>query len=281
MAGLLSGLSGLGLGNLENAKVYEEPEKVTVAEEETVLQMTEKDFVYDKSYECPVCGQKITAKTMKTGKTKLIGTDMDLRPQYEGIDAVKYDIILCPHCGYAALTRFFKPMPAVQVKLIKENISKSVKLKPHTGDIYTYDEAMERYQLALACAIVKQAKVSEKAYICLKTAWLLRGMQEEADIKEADPTAKKQELKQREAEFLRNAKEGFISARQNETFPICGMDEITLDYLIAVLALRFEQYDIASKLVASILTSPSANSRMKDKARNLKEIIVTALKQKK
>lgn len=280
MAGLLSGLANLGLGNLEDAKIYEEPKADVQTEEEKAPQVTEKDFIYDKTYECPVCGKKIAAKTMKTGKAKLIGTDMDLRPQYEGIDAVKYDVVLCHYCGYAALTRFFKPMPSVQVKLIKENISKNVKLKPHEGDIYSYSEAMERYKLALAGAIVKQAKASEKAYVCLKTAWLLRGMQEELND-EAENRAKRMEMEEEEKEFLKNAMEGFINARQSEPFPICGMDEVTIDYLIAVLAIRFEQYETASRLVASILVSPSANPRMKDKARDLKDIIVKAIKKKK
>ncbi len=282
MAGLLSGLASLGLGNLEDAKIYEEPKAAVQAEAEAevVPQVNEKDFIYDRTYECPVCGAKIIAKTMKTGKAKLIGTDMDLRPQYEGIDAVKYDVILCHRCGYATLTRFFKPMPSVQVKLIKENISKNIKMRPHMGDTYSYSEAMERYKLALAGAIVKQAKDSEKAYICLKTAWLLRGMQEELND-ETEKKAKRAEMETEEKEFLKNAMEGFVNARQNESFPICGMDEVTIDYLIAVLAIRFEQYETASKLVASILVSPSANSRIKDKARELKDIIVNAIKQKK
>lgn len=283
MAGLLSGLSSLGLGDLENAKLYEEPKAAEQTEKEAVVvqKALEKDFIYDRTYECPVCARKIVAKTMKTGKAKLIGTDMDLRPQYEGIDAVKYDVILCFHCGHAALSRFFKPMPSVQVKLVKENISRNVKLKPQSGEIYTYEEAMERYQLALACAIVKQAKASEKAYICLKTAWLLRGQQEELNHQGEEVQAQVEELETQEKEFLKNAMEGFISARQSENFPICGMDEVTLDYLIAVLAIRFEQYETASKLVASILVSPSANSRMKEKARELKDMIVSLLKQKK
>ena len=43
---------------------------------------------------------------------------------------------------------------------------------------YTYEDALARYQLALVNAIVKQAKNSEKAYICLKAGWLMRGYAE-------------------------------------------------------------------------------------------------------
>ena len=59
---------------------------------------------------------------------------------------------------------------------------------------------------------------------------------------------------------------------------MCGMDEITVEFLIAVLATRFQKYDVASRMVATILTSPSANARTKDKARELKDQILEELK---
>ena len=66
----------------------------------------------------------------------------------------------------------------------------------------------------------------------------------------------------------------FYGALQTEGFPMCGMDEITVEFLIAVLAARFQKYDVASRMVATILTSPSANARTKDKARELKDQIL-------
>lgn len=282
MSGLLSGLASLGLGNLESAKVFEEPEKETVQQGQVeVPQVEEKDLVYEKTFECPVCDSKITSKVMKSGKVKLEGTDMDLRPRYEGIDPMKYDVILCPKCGFTALTRYFKAMTSVQVKLIKENISKNVKLHPFDGEIYTYEEAMERYKLALACAIVRQAKASEKSYVCLKSAWVLRGWQESLDDKTADYEAKKKELEAAEMEYLKNALDGFMGAMASESFPMCGMDEVTMDYLIAVLAMKFKQYDVSSKLIGSILVSANANARMKDKARELKEMIIAEIRKSK
>lgn len=282
MAGLLSGLASLGLGDLENAQVYEEPKEEKSEEKQNVSAIPqEKDLVYDRSFMCPVCDEKITSKVMKTGKAKLLHTDQDLRSVYEGVDFQKYDAISCPKCGFTALTRYFKPMTSVQVKLIREKICRNVHLKPHTGETYTYEEALERYQLALACAIVKQAKASEKAFICLKAAWLLRGWQEELSREENAEAEKLASLKEQESEYLKNAYEGFVSAMSTESFPICGMDEITVDYLIAVLAKNAGKYDVASKLIATILTSTAAGVRMKDKARNLKEEILAELKKAK
>lgn len=60
---------------------------------------------------------------------------------------------------------------------------------------------------------------------------------------------------------------------------MCGMDEPTVDYLIAVTAMRFEQYDVSSRLIAGIIQS-AANPRMKDKARELKEMVMAKVKEK-
>ncbi len=277
MAGIFSGLGDLGLGNLENLELFETPKEVEEKKEE--IKIEEKDLIYDKTFSCPVCYGEFTAKIIKTGKAKLLGTDWDLRPKYEGIDPIKYDVQVCPKCGYAALSRFFPNITSGQAKLIKENISQKVRMSPFNGEIYTYEEAMERYKLTLVNAVVKRGRASEKAYICLKSAWLLRSYAEWLE-ETGDTTQNRDALKAQEEEYLSNAYTGFIEARQSETFPMCGMDESTIDYLLAELATHFKKYDVASRLIASLLTSPSATTRMKDKARDLKEEILAELKKK-
>jgi len=279
MAGLLSGLAGLGLDQLENMDIFDAGKKESEADKapQAAPKIEEKDLIYDKTFSCPVCDKSFPAKIMKTGKAKLLGTDADLRPRYDGIDAAKYDVILCPYCGYAALTRFFNNITSGQSKLILDHISKNVRLNRYTDEIYSYEQAVERYKLALANAVVKKCKVSEKAFICLKSAWLLRGYAESLESEGAGQD-KIAQVKAEEEEYLLNAFNGFSEAVQSETMPMCGMDQATIDFLLAELALHFKKYDVAGKLVASILTSPSANSRTKDKARDLKDEILAQLK---
>lgn len=283
MAGLLSGLEQFGLTNLENADLYEKPQKEEnePVEKKVDPVQLEKDYLFEKSYTCPVCDNEFRAKTVKVSKAKFLGSDLDLRPKYDHIDMLKYDILLCPKCGYAALGRFFKYLTSMQIKQIKESISTSFKAFEDQDETYSYETALDRYKLALANTIVKKGKASEKAYICLKAAWLLRGMKEHLDEKDADYQKKKTECEKSEVEFLKNAMEGFMAAKSSESYPICGMDEETVDYLIAVLAMQFGKYDIASKLIASILTSKDASSRMKDKARDVKEILMERIKRSK
>ena len=181
MAGLLSGLESLGLGSLENASIFEKKDSKSggAGAKAEPPKVEEQDLIYERNFSCPVCSRNFTAKVMKTGKAKLKGMDFDLRPRYEGIAAEKYDVLLCPHCGYAAIARFFPNILSAQAKLIRENISENVVLGKYYDEIYSYEEALERYKLALACSVVKRGKASEKAYVCLKTAWVMRGYAED------------------------------------------------------------------------------------------------------
>lgn len=279
MAGILSGLKSLGLDKLDGLEIYgEEENKGLKLREKPQLKeavvLEEKDFLLDKTFTCPVCDRQFTSKIMKTGKAKLIGTDIDLRYRYEGIDSIKYDLVTCPRCGYAALNRYFSTILSAQAKLVKENIYGKVMLQELTGETYSYEELLERYKLALVCAIVKRAKDSEKAYICLKTAWLLRGMAEELELKNELTDATREELKNQELEYIQNALDGFINAVQKENLPICGMDSLTIDYLIAALAYQVKRDDVAAKKLSEILVSNAANERVKNRARELKQLIL-------
>ncbi len=281
MAGLLSGLSEIGLGGLESMEVYEQSEdKEAEKQAEEKSEVKEETFLFDKRYECPVCYQGFKAKTVRSGKLRSLGTDRDLRPLYDQMEPLKYDVVICPHCGYAALTRFFGGLTAGQIKAIKESISSNFHPVKEEKETYTYEEALYRYKLCLANTIVKHGKVSEKAYICLKAGWLLRSMGENLDPATEDYNKKMQEIKEQEKEFLKNALDGLITARQTESYPICGMDEVTLEYLIAVLAMKFEKYDISSRLIYNILNTPAVNNRIKDKARDVKDELLQQMGKK-
>ena len=275
--GLLSGLGGMGLGDLEGMSLYEDPKApVHTDNQEAEVEapkISESDFLFEKSFSCPICNHTFKSIAVRAGKSKLTGTDIDLRAKYDNVEPLKYDVVMCPYCGCTSLARYWGNPTSTQAKNIREKISVNFKPKAYKGNKYTYDEALERYQMALANAIVKGAKASEKAYICLKAGWLLRSKQESLDKASETYEQDMSAARTAEDEYLKNALEGFIAARANEMMPICGMDESTLDYLIAALSIRFKEYERASKLVGNLLVSRNANSRIKEKAYDLKELI--------
>ncbi len=275
MKGIFSGLDKLGLGKLEKVEVFENDSKKEGEKKaaEKTAALTEADFLFEKTYICPVCDKEFHSKKVRTGKVKLLAADTDLRPKYQHVDCLKYDAVACPHCGYAALDRFFKFMMPAQARLIRENISANFKGLPATDNIYTYDDALERHQLALLNTVIKKAKESERAYTCLKMAWICRGKAE--SLPEETPDRKKQleELHSQEKELLENAYTGFQAAFSKETFPMCGMDEVTVSYLLAELARRIGKYEESSRWISRVLISREANERIKNRAREIKELL--------
>ena len=278
MAGIFSGLEKLGLGNIGGEELFEDPKKKEVevkkeAPKKKLQLVNEEDYLFDKKYKCPVCDSDFEAKTVRTGKVRMKNVDIDLRPDYDELDMTKYDVIACPYCGYAALGRYFPNLTKYQIDDIRVKICMNYQRIDYRDSVYNYDHAKKLYQLALANAVVKKAKNSEKAYICLKTAWILRGETQHLDPDDPDYQTKKNENDAQEKELLKNALNGFVMARQSEEFPIAGMDSSTLDYLVAALAVETGEKEIAGKMISELLTSRSANSRIKDKARTLKDML--------
>lgn len=282
MADLLAGLEKFGLDFLKGAGLYEEEEKEKAAKAppSPPKEMQEEDYLFDKSYECPVCYAAIKARTVRTAKARLVRTDMDLRPVYEKFEPLKYDVIICPVCGYAVTSRYFGGLVGFQKEAIKEVISAAYHPTEEKAT-YTYEEALERYKLSLASAVVKKARASEKAYICLKSGWLLRSMWENLDEQTPDRDKKLADLKEQEKVFLQNALDGLLNARQTETYPMCGMDQTTAEYLISVLAMNDGRFEISSRIISDLLTSRSTNRRIKDKARDVKEELVKRIREQK
>ncbi len=274
---LLSGLGKFGLDNMESKDLYEERPEASRGQQKPIeiqiKKIEEKDLVFEKKYTCPVCESDFTSLTVRTGKVRMVKADIDLRPVYDVLDEIKYDVISCPWCGYSTLARFYGNLMKHQTDAIKEQIGANFRPQSGSFETYSYETARDRYQLAIANAIVKKAKASEKAYLCLKTAWLVRGQTQSLDKAEATYLEQEKKLKAEEKELLQNALEGFLQSRQTENFPIAGMDQFTLDYLVA--ALEYETGDIAAckRMIGEILTSRGASSKLKDRTHRLKEII--------
>lgn len=242
--------------------------------DENVAVNEELSLIFDKKYSCPICNQEFSAKQVKTGKARFLGTDQDLRPRYSGIDTIKYDVLLCPHCGYGAVSREFNNVTAKQRQNIAEQIGSRFQGMVMEEGIYTYDAALHRYKMALLTAMTKPAKLSECSYLCLKLAWLYRGAYEELESSGGD-AAHIEKYKKGEEQYKKEAYAGFTDALQKEYPPICGMDETTVNYLMSVLAYECDACDDAQRYAYMVIGSRSASSKVKEKERELMEKIKT------
>lgn len=244
----------------------------------------EEDFIFDKRMTCAVCDKPFKTKVLKSNKARRLGSDKDLRPRYAHIDTIKYGICSCPNCGYSALHKTFPNIVSRQAENIKQQVCAHYQPEDRSGwGTYTYDQAIALHEQALKCAQAKLAKDGEKAYLHMLLAWLYREKAALAD-EASDQAVGEQEresLKKLADEHYLLAYEGFEQAMMNELFPIMGLDQPTLEYIMAYMAFYFGKIEISAKLIGSVLTTTGASRHVKDLALDLKTDIIELLKKRK
>ena len=233
----------------------------------------EKTLLLDRKYTCPICDKQIRAKSVKSNSAKFVDTKADLRPIHSNINVTKYDAVCCPNCGYAALTKNFTTTTAIQKKLIQERIQANYKSHEEVEcDIYTTEVAISRMKMALLCTIKKDGKNSEIGNVCMKISWLYQSLADE--VPDDDPNAEeKRALYIKEADNAAlKAYENLSKARMMEDFPIAGMNETTLDYILAYYAYKKGDYQICMQYLSNVVSSRDSSPRLKDKALELKDL---------
>ncbi len=241
----------------------------------------EKKYVYVKKLDCTNCGRTIEDLRVLNSKLRRMEPDADLRPRFHYIDTLKYGVTSCPCCGFSSLTKNFENLTQLQKRYLVDKVSSHFyEREPFKGEVMDYESAIQMYRLAFLCAMSMELKTSEQAYICLQLSWLLRGSIEEKEAEpEGLPEEEKKQLKEQEERYYRQAYDGLSQALLEEDFPICGMDEGTFEYMLAVLSFHFKEYDSAVKYCGNVVQNRSVSAKLKDKALMLKDEILAAKKE--
>lgn len=279
MENIFDGLDSLGLNIVEDKELFptEEAEISDHAISEIKRIEMANEILFDRKVECPICDMRFTSRGTRAGKIRLVDTDTDLRPIYDKMDPIPYDVLVCPTCGYASLAKTFKQVKSIKVQEFKNKVSKQYKAKKYP-DIYSYDDAIERYKLALYGAMILESSQLEKAYLCLKLAWLYRGKRYSLADHLGDEI---RDCYKGERLFIKKACSGFMIAADQESFPQLGFDALTVRYLIGELkrrqGLTKEAYEIMRKLKLSM----AINQRLKLRVEKVMEIILETLEKEK
>lgn len=254
---LFDNLKDLGLDNLSDISIYNDKEDEKSGRIKVVKQFNPSDFIFDRKVDCPVCIKQTTVKAVKSSGIRVISRESDFMTVYQDPNPLFYDVWLCSCCGYAALSSKFNTISDKQIKLVKENISAKWKFNKTYPAVYDIATAIETHQLALLNAVVMMSRDSEKAMICLRLGWLYRIKKDE----------------QNERKFLLQALQGFSRALEKERFPVFGLDENSLEYLIGELYRRLGDNSNALLWFSRVLCSRQAKPKIKDMARDQKDRI--------
>ncbi|MFL0246508.1 DUF2225 domain-containing protein [Candidatus Clostridium stratigraminis] len=259
---IFSGLEDLGFDDISDVSLYntkKEKEKEQKAEKKDD---DPKNHLYDVTVTCPVCENVFQARTVKSSSYRRLKSDSDLHVRYSLINPYFYEVYLCNVCGYAAMKQDFHKIRDSQKELIQNKIAPKWQGRRYP-EVYDNDIAIERYKLSLLNNVVMGAKTSKKALNCLRIAWMYR-------LKEDD---------ENEQLFLKQALEGFNEAYLNEDFPICGMDKFTMMYLIGELCRRTSDLDEANLWFSKLITTPAVPQKIKEIAKDQRDLIKEALEQ--
>lgn len=266
MEHLFAEMEKFGLENLskQQTEVFQPPEE----EQEKNAGKEHKAFsihnyIYPKSYICSVCSQSFTSSTVRAKKVRIQHIDLYLHPICTPIEPLFYGVVSCSICGYTATDNCFDKITGNQARLIIEKISNNFRSVSYPEELDA-DMAIERYKLALLNAMVKQGKVGEKAYICMKLTWLYKIKKDAKNIKT----------------FAELTVTGFNSALQGDRNTLLGLEESSIIYLLGAFSALIGEKDAALKYLSQVVVSKAASSRLKDKARDLKGKITKSTQQK-
>lgn len=185
-------------------------------------------------------------------RLRLLSREEDFLSHYNGENPIKYNVYVCPNCGYAAYHSDFDSITKDKIPLITDNISSRWK-KRTFGDTRDLDLSIEAYKLALINYGVIGKSDLETGNILLGIAWLYR-LGENTD---------------EEIRFIDLARDKFINAYNFENLINTNMDDSKLSYLIGELSRRIDKKEEALSWFNICINLPStgANPKINSMAR--------------
>lgn len=220
-----------------------------------------EEYVFEREVACPVCKSNFKTPTMRSRKARVLESDFDLKPNYDEIESVCYEVVTCTTCGYSSMMSTFEKLRENEAMEVAANVSQVIMNLASLPMNLSIEESILKFKLALYCCAFKKAKSSEKGFTSLKIAWLYRTLGDKAE----------------EKYYLELAYKGLSMAYDDEELPLMGMDFHVSNYVIGQLALTLGQYADAKRRFGSLIldkqTPPKLKSRVEGALEDLKNAL--------
>jgi uncharacterized protein (DUF2225 family) len=185
------------------------------------------EALYEKSNKCIICNNSFSSKRLRATACRIDKREEDFYTSYKGHNPMHYEILVCPHCGYAASESSFNSMSSKEITDIKEMLSGKIIGRSFCGE-RTVNDALDSFKLALFMAKSRGAKDSIIAGLSLKLGWIYREMKDD-----------------KEKDYLEYSLEYYKKAFDKENLPFGNLDEISVQYLIGELSRRLNKFQDA------------------------------------
>lgn len=193
-------------------------------------------YTFTVEKKCPVCGE--TTRVVKV-KSKLLAerTDEDFCVHYKDFNPYFYKIWFCEHCGFAADEKtFLGSIPLTHKRKIQEFLN-SRKLGLKFVEERQVPDAVASFKLAIFYAELTGQSLAKRAGLYLELGWIYRASEE----------------KEREDEMLERAISLYDRSLMTERYPINGLSDNTVIYLIGAIYYRLYDFEKSTQYLSRII----------------------------
>ena len=198
------------------------------------------EALYEVDRVCPVCEKDFKATKVRS-RLVTIKQDSDFCMHYRDINPYYYSVWVCPNCGYALQDNEFCEISSNSAASVKKFLA-GRPVGVNFGGERTLDQAIATFKLAIFFTGLIKLPVSRLAGLYLRLGWLYREAQKPED----------------ETMALAKAAELFDLAMSKERFPIGGMTELQLMYLIGELLRRTGSVEQSLLYFNRVVSNPQA-----------------------
>ena len=149
---------------------------------------------WHKSYVCPVCNSQFESVRIFTDAIKIKSRESDLKPVYDGVNVLMFQLVSCPKCLYTSFEDDFGELQSSHVEAIKRMHEKLKGFEIELSENKSVRDAAVQYNIA-AVMYVAREKFFRAAESFLKLAWLYRDAGAPDEEKKALERAKEMFLK--------------------------------------------------------------------------------------
>lgn len=193
-------------------------------------------YTFTVEKKCPICGE--TTRVVKV-KSKLLAerTDEDFCVHYKEFNPYFYKIWFCEHCGFAADEKtFLGSIPLMHKRKIQEFLN-SRKLGLKFVEERQVPDAVASFKLAIFYAELTGQSLAKRAGLYLELGWIYRASEE----------------KEREGEMLERAISLYDRSLMTERYPINGLSDNTVIYLIGAIYYRLHDFEKSTQYLSRII----------------------------
>jgi uncharacterized protein (DUF2225 family) len=198
---------------------------------------------WKKGFKCPLCDFPFQMLQVRDQFVEVGSRDSDFYERHRGINTLHYQVVVCPHCYFAALPDDFGRVFSNEREAIERALAPIRRRIGHLDfsdrEYRTAQHAQASFELAIVCYSQRRNSYRKVAGFYHRLAWLARA-------------AGQDELERR---HLAVARDGYASALERREAEDPRV-ELTVMYLIADISRRIGDLEAAGKWIGQVLQHP-------------------------